>query len=136
MQGVEGTGTGSGPLSGVRRLCFHTMFDDLTPAERLSLLKLVCSFAWVDHEVDEREKEFVRDLLARLELGEAEQREVEGWLEDPPPSDALDEVPPAHRRLFVSTARRLLDADGKVTDDEAQQMALLELLEGAGPLYG
>jgi len=112
------------------------MFDDLTAEERKALLKLVCSFVWIDHEVDDDEKAFVRDLLGKLDLEHRERLEVEEWLEVPPPDDALDEVPPKHRRLFISTARRVLDADGKISEDEAQHITLLELLEGAGPENG
>ncbi|MCS6799705.1 MAG: TerB family tellurite resistance protein [Myxococcota bacterium] len=103
---------------------------DLSPEQRLQLLRFVCSFAWADLEVRPSERRFVEKLVRRLGLGPDEVAAVERWLEVPPPPEELDPqlVPRAHRELFVRTARRMIQADGELSALEAENLELLEAL--------
>ncbi len=107
------------------------MFDDLTPAEKQNLLKLVCAFAWADEHIQDEERATIAKLVDQLELGDEELREVHFWLQDKEHAadlvGAMDEVPKAHRDLFVDVCRQLIGSDDHVTDDEAQELALLEI---------
>jgi hypothetical protein len=98
--------------------------------DRLRLMKFVCSFAWADLEVRDEERQFVRRLMKRLELSPAEKKQVEAWLEVPPPVEELDpaEVPRAHRQLFVDTARAMIASDGVIAANEREALDLLEML--------
>ena len=57
------------------------MLGQLDRAERLRLMKFVCSFAWADLEIRPEERAFVARLVRRLELDPDERRRVESWLE-------------------------------------------------------
>jgi hypothetical protein len=97
----------------------------LSPADRMRLLKFVCSFAWTDLRISDEERAFVRDLVARLELDQAERIEVARWLNSPPTDDGIDPttIPAEHRRLFVEAARGILEADGvAVVEHEGFQL--------------
>jgi uncharacterized tellurite resistance protein B-like protein len=102
----------------------------LDPEERMRLMKFVCSFAWADLEVKDSEREFIKRLMKRLDLSSAEKKQVEQWLELPPAADELDpnEVPRAHRQLFVDTARAMIAADGVIDEQERENLRLLEML--------
>jgi hypothetical protein len=106
------------------------MLDRLDREDRLRLMRFVCSFAWADLEVRDEERSFVRKMMKRLELSEEEKRLVESWLEVPPPAEELDpsEIPRAHRQLFLDTARAMIVADGRVDQEEAENLVLLEQL--------
>jgi uncharacterized tellurite resistance protein B-like protein len=108
------------------------MLDRLDREDRLRLMRFVCSFAWADLEVKDEERSFVRKMIKRLELSEDETRLVESWLEVPPRAEELDpsEIPRAHRQLFLDTARAMIVADGRVDQDEAENLVLLEQLLG------
>ena len=106
------------------------MLKDLSQEDRLRLMKFVCSFAWADLEVQAQEKTFVRKMMRRLELDEADRKRVEEWLEVPPPAEEIDplDVPHAHRQIFLDAARAMILADGRVDDEEVENLALLEQL--------
>ena len=106
------------------------MLDQLDREDRLRLMRFVCSFAWADLEVGDDERRFVRRLVKQLELDEAEAKQVDEWLEVPPPAEELDatEIPRTHRQLFIDTARAMVVADGRVEREEAENLALLEML--------
>ena len=73
------------------------MLETLDREERLRLVKFVCSFAWADLEVQVEEREFVKRLVERLELDDAERGMVDEWLQVPPRPeevDPADEDPP------------------------------------------
>jgi hypothetical protein len=101
--------------------------DRLTPAERLRLLRFVCSFAWTDLTVTEKERALVERLVARSGLSESERRTVAAWLKVPPPADAVDptEVPMAHRREFLAAVKAVIRVDG-VKPAELDALALFE----------
>jgi tellurite resistance protein len=106
------------------------MLDKLNREDRLRLMKFVCSFAWADLEVRDEEREFVADMVERLELDAEEVRQVRGWLESPPRADEVDpnQVPPEHREVFVSAARAVLEHDGEVNEEEAVTLELFRRL--------
>ena len=105
-------------------------FAALSPTERMQLMKFVCSFAWADLRIESSEREFVASMVRKLELDDAEKAQVEQWLEPPPPADELDpaDIPAGHRQLFLDAAKAIILADGAVEDEEAENLALLDLL--------
>jgi uncharacterized tellurite resistance protein B-like protein len=106
--------------------------DGLTRSERVRLLKFVCAAAWADLDVSSPERSFVQALALRLGLSDQEMRQVERWLEKPPPPEEVDPalVPREHRRLFLDAVRDLVTADGVVDGPEAASLRLLEELLG------
>jgi hypothetical protein len=108
------------------------MLDQLNRRERLRLMKFVCSFAWVDLEVQPEERDFVEDMVDRLTM-DAEDRElVQGWLQQPPEPESVDPttVPPAHRQIFLDAVRGVIEADGKVVPEEYESFRIFEDLLG------
>ncbi len=92
---------------------------------RLQLLKFVCSFVWTDLKVTQAERDLVMRIVGYLQLGDAEARQVQGWLKVPPPIDEIDPaaVPKAHRELFLKSARLAVEADGRVVPAERDALA-------------
>ena len=112
------------------------MLDQLDSAQRLSLLKFVCSFAWADLAVVPAERAFVARLVDRLGLSEDEAQRVNGWLDSPPPEDELDpyQIPMEHREIFIETVRGVIRVDGEVAPEEQENLELLsELLRWEQP---
>lgn len=105
---------------------------ELSSEERLVLMRFVCSFAWADFEIQREERQFVAELVGRLELDPEERRQVEGWLERPPEPEAVDPalVPRAHRALFLEEIRSLVSADGEVSEEERDSLSVLSQLVG------
>lgn len=109
------------------------MFAALDHDTRMLLLKLVCAFAWTDLELHEGERAFVERLVSRLELDEADRRQVEEWLTVAPSPGSVDAaaIPREHRRTFIEAARAIIYADGEVDDEEREQLdRLREALAG------
>ncbi|MCG6921656.1 MAG: TerB family tellurite resistance protein [Acidobacteria bacterium] len=108
----------------------RTEFDALSRGERLQLLRFVTSFAWADLEVSPAERSFIHRLVSRLHLDAAEARKVEEWIKVPPPPDDIDptQVPHEHRQLLISVVREMLEADGDISEEERENLALLEQL--------
>lgn len=104
----------------------------LEHADRLRLMKFVCAFAWADLEIAEQERSFVQKMLKQLHLGGEDSKQVKAWLELPPKVEELDpnEIPFEHRKLFLSVARELVAADGSVSEEERENLNLLEQLLG------
>ena len=102
----------------------------LSARDRLQLLKFVCSFVWADLDVGPSEKTFVLSLTQRLGLSDAEIRQVQAWLETPPPAEEVDPalVPPQHRRLFLEAIEQAVTSDGAVTPPESESLALFRQL--------
>jgi uncharacterized tellurite resistance protein B-like protein len=98
--------------------------------DRLRLMKFLCSFAWADLRVHEKEKAFIRKMVKKLSLDEAEAASVEGWLKVPPPADEVDpqDIPPEHKKIFLESARAIVLADGEVDPNEKINLSLLEEL--------
>lgn len=98
----------------------------LSVAERLNLLKFVCSFVWTDLKVAQAERDLVMRIVGHLKLTDAEAKQVAQWLKVPPPIDEIDpsSVPKEHRELFLQAAEMAVKADGRVVPAERDAMAL------------
>ncbi|WP_045117397.1 TerB family tellurite resistance protein [Plesiocystis pacifica] len=101
----------------------------LPRADRLRLMKFVCSFAWADLEIQDEERTFVSQMIERLGL-EEDRAQIEGWLKHPPRPEEVDptEVPAEHRKLFLDAVRDLVNADERVDPQEAESLELFEQL--------
>ena len=66
------------------------MTQNMSPEDRLQLMKFVCSFAWADLRIGQEERDFVHRMVRRLHLSPEEAQLVEGWLQHPPPPDEVD----------------------------------------------
>ncbi len=108
------------------------MFDHLTTEEKTRLIRFMCSFAWADLDVSDRERRMIGELVRRLGLPDTAAAEVEAWLEHPPSEEDLDpyDIPIEQRRLFVEAAAEVVRADGVVDDLEVENFALFEALLG------
>ena len=106
------------------------MLDTLNREDRLHLMRFVCSFAWADLEITEREREFIVKMVIRLDLDDEEQEQVAQWLEVPPRADDLDpaDIPKEHRQLFLDAAKAMILSDGNVEDVEAENLVILDQL--------
>ncbi len=102
----------------------------LSRAERLQLLRFVTSFAWADLSVSDAERAFIHRLVTRLHLDAEESRQVEAWIKLPPPPDEVDPttVLREHRQIFITTVREMLEADGDISEEERENLVLLEQL--------
>ncbi len=106
---------------------------DLSPADRMNLMKFVCSFAWTDLNVSQSERDLVMRISGRLQLTEDESKRVKEWLDVPPTAEEVDpnSVPPEHRQLFLTLAEMIAQADGKVVPAESESLKLFrDLLSG------
>ena len=103
------------------------MLEELNRKQRLNLMKFVCSFAWADLQVRAEERVVVSRLVERLGLEPDEQEKVKGWLEVPPPPDAIDPItiPKAHRAIFLEAVEGVVRADGIVAPEERENLELL-----------
>ncbi|NNL85214.1 MAG: TerB family tellurite resistance protein [Myxococcales bacterium] len=110
----------------------ESSFEDLTRAERMLLLRFVCSFAWADFEVRDEEVRFVRALVHRLEFDAEERREVAGWLDRPPSAESVDPraIPRRHRELFLAAAECVVAVDGEIAIEEQESLEVLEKILG------
>lgn len=104
--------------------------ENLPIADRMTLLRFVCSFAWADLEIAETERTFVADLMQRLKLPDEERTQALEWLSVPPRPEEIDptEVPREHRQLFLRVVLEMVQADGKIDADEIESYALFEQL--------
>ena len=102
----------------------------LDPAARMKLLEFVCSFAWTDLRVQQKERDLVMRIVGRLGLTRGELAQVEQWLKVPPQIDDVDpgSIPRAHRELFLKAAEMTVKADGRVVPAERDQLALFRAL--------
>jgi uncharacterized tellurite resistance protein B-like protein len=106
------------------------MTKELDREDRLRLVRFLCSFAWADLRVHDREKAFIRKMVKKLSLGDDEVKEAEKWLKVPPRPEEVDpaEIPLEHRKLFLDAARAVVLADGVVNPEERINLELLEEL--------
>ena len=104
------------------------MREELDGRQRLQLIKFVCSFAWADLEVRAEERSFVSGLMERLELDAKERRQVRRWLERPPKPESVDpmSIPAAHRKRFLDAIEGVIAADGDVSVEERETLAVLQ----------
>ncbi len=104
--------------------------NTLSRADRLRLMKFVCSFAWTDLVVSEAERELVSHLASHHDFDDADRKQIDEWLKVPPPAEELDptQIPIEHRQLFLDAARAVVQADGRLAGEEREQFALFEEL--------
>jgi UbiD family decarboxylase len=104
----------------------------LADLERAGELVRVTAEVDADLEVAEQERSFVQKMLKQLHLTGEDSRQVKAWLELPPKVEELDpnEVPQEQRKLFLAVARELIAADGSVSEEERENLQLLEQLLG------
>lgn len=107
--------------------------DSPSSADRLRLLRFVCSFAWADLDVSPAERAYVHELVERLHLSTAEAAEVEGWLQVPPPAEDVDpfDIPMQHRQAVLEAAAEMIKVDGRLDHRELESYMILEALIGA-----
>lgn len=110
--------------------------EKLSPAERLNLINMVCSFAWADFDLGEEERDHIRSLCRRLELDATGREQVEAWLDAPPDTDSLADpgsVPAAARTAFLKECQRIILADGYVDPEESMSYRVFrEILSADG----
>lgn len=100
---------------------------ELDSEERLKLLRLVCSVAWADSEIQQQERGFIAKLIFKMGTPAAEIRQVKKWLDTPPPDDFdASSIPLEHRQMFLDACRGVMTADGTVTSEEQSEIAKLE----------
>jgi uncharacterized tellurite resistance protein B-like protein len=106
------------------------MLESLDRDARLQLVKFVCSFAWADLVVNDAERQYVYNLIIRLDLDTDEATAVRGWLETPPNPDDVDplDIPLEHREIFLQTMLGLIAADGELDPAETESYNLLSQL--------
>lgn len=106
------------------------MYDNLSEDDKILLVAFVCSFAWADLEIAEKEREFVRDLVGRLGLDAEAADKAEGWLDQPPNEDEVDPfaIPNEHKRLFLKTVVEMVGADDVLDRMEIESYAVFEEL--------
>lgn len=104
----------------------------LSTADRMRLMKFVCSFVWTDLKVTQAERDLVMRIVGHLHLTDDEARQVTAWLQVPPPPEEVDPtaVPAEHRQIFLQAAELAVQADGRVVPAERDALALFrDLLE-------
>ena len=106
------------------------MLKELDRRDRMRLVQFVCSFAWADLEIQPEERVFISRLIRRLDLGEAEDLQVQQWLDRPPELDDLDptSIPASHRRFFVEAIEGLISADGEIAEEERDSFEIFKQL--------
>ena len=103
---------------------------ELTREQRLLLMRFVCSFAWIDLEVRQEERDLVAKFVRRLELDDEEKVRVSEWLESPPSPDSVDPalVPRAHRMKFLRAVESTVSVDGEVSQEERDALLVFAQL--------
>ena len=106
--------------------------SQMTRDERLLLLKVVCAFAWVDLEIKQGERNFIRRLVRRFALDAEDAAQVDAWLEVAPSPGSVDpaRVPADHRQAFLEAARAVIYADGDVDTEEQLELEKLRAALG------
>ena len=101
---------------------------ELSSEERLQLMRFVCAFAWADLEIRKEERALVSNLGRNLNLSEEEMRHVQRWMTNPPRPEELDpqDIPMAHRQMFLAAAQAMIAIDGELDPDE---LAFLDLFK-------
>ena len=104
------------------------MLQQLDRAERMRLMKFVCSFAWADLEIRLEERQFINEMMQRLTLDADERARVDAWLAVPPSPESVDptHVPIAHRETFIEAIKGVILADGEIAPEEYENFRLFQ----------
>jgi uncharacterized tellurite resistance protein B-like protein len=106
------------------------VIQDLAPPDRMQLMKFVCSFAWADLQIHPHERQYIAQLVQRLELGSDERNQIDRWLEVPPHPHEIDPTSISHenRKTFVESIIGIIESDGMVSEEERESLAIFEQL--------
>lgn len=110
---------------GVGRLLVVTP-NELTEAERVELMRFLCSFAWADGEVQSQERELLERVLGGLKLGTQARAEVTEWLFTPPDMTGFDfaAIAAEKRQLFLDQAFAVASAHGGLAAEELRHLQM------------
>jgi len=78
-----------------------------TEEQRHTLIALACAVAWSDGVVEEEERAFVHELVARFAGESLPPSELERWLRDGPPQARISALPKELGEMFFYDAMRL-----------------------------
>jgi uncharacterized tellurite resistance protein B-like protein len=108
------------------------VLEQLDRADRMRLMKFICSFAWADLQVKPEEREFVAHVVDRLQLSDEDRTRVDGWLSMPPDPESVDPmtIPHEQRVLFLESIEGVIVSDGEIAPEERESFALLKELLG------
>jgi len=100
--------------------------DDLTEAERIELMRFMCSFAWADGEVQAGERVVLERVLNSLNLNPDDRAKAETWLSEAPDMTAFDfaAIPAKTRGVFVDHAFEVASADGGLAVEEMRHLKM------------
>lgn len=106
------------------------MLNKLDPTTRLRLLRIVAAAAWVDGEVQDAERAFVKKLMDRLAVPEAERKTAYAYLDSPPHPAEVDpnKLPHDVRETLVALVKEIVASDANTTDEERETVQHLEEL--------
>jgi len=106
------------------------MLEKLDRTTRLRLLRVLAAAAWVDGEVQDKERAFVEKVLDKLPIAKDEREQALGYLDKPPhPAEAdPQKIPPDYREALVKLVWQVVGADGKMDDEEMRAVKELEEL--------
>ena len=94
----------------------------MNAAERMNLMRFVCSFVWTDLRVAQSERDLVMRIAGRMALSEPELAQVSQWLRQPPAVDDIDptSIPRAHRALFLQAGVAVIPICAAVLEQELE----------------
>jgi tellurite resistance protein len=111
----------------VRTMKMHGRFSE--KAKR-RIIRFAIACAWADLELDESELAVIFDLAEELRLDAIGRALLVEWIAMPPAPEDVDPttLDPEEARLCLVIAKRVIEADGKKTEEECALYALLREL--------
>ena len=97
-----------------------------TADDRRTLIAMMCKIAWADGVVQDEERAYVERLIVRLGGQPVSQDELDTWLRDGVPEDALKDIPEQLKQMFFYEALRLAESDGDL--DPSEQEAVEKIM--------
>lgn len=108
--------------------------DGLTEAERVDLVRFLCSFAWADGEVQAQERTVLERVLGGVGLSAEARAKAAAWLLAPPDMDGFDfaAIGADKRALFIDEAFEVAAADEALAAEEVRHLQMfLRFAKGA-----
>ena len=102
--------------------------EGMSTSVRKLLIQMACVAAWADLEVVSEEKEVIMGMAVDLGLEEGDLREIEGWLDSPPPDFDPNRIPKQFRAAFLDAFVHVIAADGRIEPEESSTVQLLREL--------
>ena len=87
----------------------------------------MCKIAWADGVIKDEERAYVEKLIVRLGGEPVTQAELDTWLRDGVPENALKDIPEALKQMFFYEALRLAESDGDL--DPSEQEAVENIMK-------